>query len=65
MCVDALQHLRIPLIGFLLELNVGVDLVAFGLENPAEGFGIHVVDIIFVEFERVGLVLEDLIIVYF
>jgi hypothetical protein len=44
--VDNVEHLCIFFVGLFLKLLVCVYLVAFGLQDPAEGFGVHVVYIV-------------------
>lgn len=61
--VDSSQHVGIATECLILELLVGVDLVALGFKDPAQGLGVHVVDVAFVELERIAVVLEYLVIV--
>lgn len=63
--VYVVQHLGVPLEGFLLKLFISVYLIAFCLQNPAESFRVHVVDIALAELERVGGVIEYPFVVYF
>ena len=63
--VEVLQELRVALEGLLLELRVCVDFIAFGLQDPAQGLGVHVVDILLVQLERIHRVLEHLVVVDF
>ena len=41
--VDGLQQLRVGVEGLLLELVVGVDFVAFALQQPCHGLGVDIV----------------------
>lgn len=61
--VDLLDHFVVALECLALELLVGVDLIAFCLEDPAERLGIHVVDVALAEFEGIAVVLEDFVVV--
>jgi hypothetical protein len=63
--VDAFEHFGVAFEGFFLKFFVGVDLIAFGFEYPAECFGVHVVDVSLVEFEGVAVVVEHFVVVYF
>jgi hypothetical protein len=62
--VDCSKHIRIPFVSLVLELLICIDFVAFCLENPAEGFWVHVVDVVFIELEGIAVVFKHLIIVY-
>lgn len=62
---DKIEHLGISLKGFFLEFFICVYLITFGLQNPTQSFWIHVVYIILVQLKRVGLTLENSVIVDF
>jgi hypothetical protein len=61
--IDQLEHLSIPLKGFFLKLLVCIDLIAFGLKNPAKSLGIHIINVVLMQFEGVTA-FEDLLEVY-
>ena len=63
MNINALQEFRITFIRLFLEFFVCVDLIAFGLQNPTKSLSVHIVNVILVEFKRICLVLEDLIVI--
>lgn len=46
--VDGTQYLCVSLECFILELFVGIDLIALGLEDPAKSLRVHIIDVVFV-----------------
>jgi len=46
--VDSVKHFGIAFECFFLKLLIRVDLIAFCLENPAESFRVHVIDIVLI-----------------
>lgn len=62
--MDCSQHFGISFVSLVLEFLICIYFVTFCLENPAEGFRVHVIDVVFIELEGIAVVFEYLIIVY-